>query len=207
VERQVPRRRPQILAWRRRPGFRPGIAASGQSDLFAHEDRDREQSINFVTCHDGFTLNDLVSYDVKHNEANGRRTGTAPTTTGLELRGGGADEQSRNRTAPQPPGQELPCPQSAGNRHANASRRDEVRRTQRGNNNAYCQDNELSWFDWSLVDKHAGLRRFVRLLVASRLGPQRDTDDRSGTLAEFLSQNVAVARGEARPARLGASFP
>jgi isoamylase len=66
---------------------------------------------------------------------------------------------------------------------------DEVRRTQRGNNNAYCQDNELSWFDWSLVEKHAGLRRFVKLLVSCRLDPDRegeDGEDGDATLEEFI---------------------
>jgi len=54
----------------------------GSPSLYGHKEREPEQSVNFVTCHDGFTLNDLVSYDVKHNEANARTTGTAPTTTG-----------------------------------------------------------------------------------------------------------------------------
>ena len=63
---------------------------------------------------------------------------------------------------------------------------DEVRRTQQGNNNAYCQDNEISWFDWSLVEKHAGLRRFVKLLLACRLDLHRDSADSGTTLLEFL---------------------
>jgi len=63
---------------------------------------------------------------------------------------------------------------------------DEVRRTQRGNNNAYCQENEISWFDWSLVEKHAGLCRFVKLLLACRLDLHRNFADSSATLIEFL---------------------
>ena len=85
---------------------------------------------------------------------------------------------------------------------------DEVRRTQQGNNNAYCQDNEISWFDWSLVEKHAGLRRFVKLLLACRLDPDRDTADRDATLTEFLDETrPALARREARRARLEPALP
>ena len=63
---------------------------------------------------------------------------------------------------------------------------DEVRRTQQGNNNAYCQDNEISWFDWSLVEKHAGLLRFVKLLLAGRLDLHRESADSAATLMEIL---------------------
>ena len=71
MERPVPRRRPPVLEGRRR--HRPALATRllGSPDLYGHEEREAEQSINFVTCHDGFTLNDLVSYNGKHNEANG----------------------------------------------------------------------------------------------------------------------------------------
>ena len=156
-------------------------------DLYAHKTREPEQSINFVTCHDGFTLNDLVSYNDKHNEANGE-----------ENRDGANDNYSWNCGVEGPTSDPdiewLRTRQvknflalnlfAAGTPMLLAG--DEVRRTQQGNNNAYCQDNEISWFDWSLLEKHAGLHRFVKLLVASRLGPDRDTEDRAMTLTEFL---------------------
>jgi glycogen operon protein len=157
-------------------------------DLYAHEAREPEQSVNFVTCHDGFTLNDLVSYNEKHNKANGE-----------ENRDGANDNCSWNCGAEGPTGdaeiERLRDRQVknflALNLFAMGTPMllagDEVRRTQQGNNNAYCQDNELSWFDWSLVEKHAGLRRFVKLLLACRLDPGRDTSDRGATLTEFLA--------------------
>ncbi|MCR4411205.1 MAG: glycogen debranching protein GlgX [Thermoguttaceae bacterium] len=156
-------------------------------DLYAHKEREPEQSINFVTCHDGFTLNDLVSYNEKHNEANGEQNcdgandnyswncGAEGPTTDREV------ERLRERQI-----KNLLVLNMLAIGTPMLLAGDEVRRTQQGNNNAYCQDNELSWFDWSLVDKHAGLRRFVKLLVACRLDPNRDTADHGTTLAEFL---------------------
>ena len=129
-----------------------------------------EQSVNFVTCHDGFTLNDLVSYDHKHNEANGENN-----------RDGANDNRSWNC------GVEGPTDDRGVKKLRNRqiknfltvtmlsvgmpmlSMGDEVLRTQRGNNNAYCQDNETSWFDWTLLTKHADVRRFVTLLNARRV--------------------------------------
>jgi len=157
-------------------------------DLYAHKQREPEQSINFVTCHDGFTLNDLVSYNEKHNEANGEQNrdgandnfswncGVEGPTDDLEIERL-RDRQARNFLAF--------TLLSVGTPMMLAG--DEVRRTQRGNNNAYCQDSEISWFDWSLVEKHAGLRRFVKLLLACRLGSHRNTEDRDATLAQFLA--------------------
>jgi glycogen operon protein len=157
-------------------------------DLFSHEDREPEQSINFVTCHDGFTLNDLVSYDHKHNEANGHFN-----TDGMD------ENLSWNHGAEGPTTDEY----IEGTRIRDIKNffaytllsmgtpmllsGDEVRRTQRGNNNAYCQDNELSWFDWSQVDAQAGLRRFVRELIRFRLTYGFDIDDDNKTLAEELA--------------------
>ncbi len=141
----------------------------GSPEIFGHEDREAEQSINFVTCHDGFTLNDLVSYDQKHNEENGEGN-----------RDGADDNRSWNC------GVEGPSDDSLIEKLRSRQVKnffaatmlslglpmfvmgDEVRRTQLGNNNAYCQDNELSWFDWSLLDKHADVHRFVSLLCARR---------------------------------------
>ncbi len=156
-------------------------------DLYAHEAREPEQSVNFVTCHDGFTLNDLVSYDAKHNEANGE-----------ENRDGANDNYSWN-CGVEGPSDDPQIEQLRQRQIKNflalnllaigtpmLLAGDEVRRTQRGNNNAYCQDSDLSWFDWSLLDQHAGLRRFVKLLLACRLAPERDIADRDVTLTQLL---------------------
>jgi glycogen operon protein len=141
----------------------------GSPDLFGHENREAEQSVNFVTCHDGFTLNDLVSYDRKHNEVNGE-----------ENRDGSNDNLSWNC------GVEGPTEDAAIEALRNRQVKnffaltlmaagapmllmgDEVRRTQLGNNNAYCQDNEISWFDWRLLERHADVYRFVKRLVTFR---------------------------------------
>src|SRR5437868_5749746 len=87
----------------------------------------------------------------------------------LELRHRRADRRPGRRSAAKPPGQELPDGDAVIARTAMLLMGDEVRRTQSGNNNAYCQDNELSWFDWSLRDRHADVLRFVRLLNARRV--------------------------------------
>ena len=147
----------------------------GSPSIYAHKDREAEQSVNFVTCHDGFTLNDLVSYNQKHNEANRE-----------ENRDGSNDNRSWNC------GAEGPTPDPAIEKLRNRQVKnfftatlfalgmpmilmgDEIRRTQLGNNNAYCQDNEISWFDWTLTERHADILRFVRLLIERRL--LRDTD-------------------------------
>jgi len=128
-----------------------------------------EQSIHFVTCHDGFTLNDLVSFNGKHNEANGE-----------ENRDGSNDNLSWNCGAEGPT--DDPEIERLRNRQVKnfltitllavgapmLLMGDEVRRTQRGNNNAYCQDNEISWFDWTLLDKHPDVYRFVKRLLSFR---------------------------------------
>jgi glycogen operon protein len=142
----------------------------GSPDIFAYREREPELSVNFVTCHDGFTLNDLVSYNGKHNEANGE-----------ENRDGTDDNRSWNC------GHEGPSTDSAIEALRQRQMKnffvtmlvsvgtpmllmgDEMRRTQLGNNNAYCQDNGLSWLDWTLLERHAGLQRFVRTLIAQRL--------------------------------------
>jgi len=143
---------------------------AGSSDLYGDDGRQPYHSINFVTSHDGFTLNDLVSYREKHNEANGEgnRDGDDNNFSdnyGVEgptkrpeieaLRG----RQVRNMLATLLLSQGVPMLLSG----------DECRRTQQGNNNAYCQDNAISWFDWNLVERNADLVRFVRGLVRFRL--------------------------------------
>jgi len=141
----------------------------GSPEVYGHKGREAEQSVNFVTCHDGFTLNDLVSYDRKHNESNGE-----------ENRDGTDDNRSWNCGVEGPT--DDPAVEALRNRQVKnflattlmslgtpmILMGDEVRRTQLGNNNAYCHDDELGWFDWSLVDKHADVRRFVSLLCARR---------------------------------------
>ena len=149
----------------------------GSPELYGHKQREAEQSVNFVTCHDGFTLNDLVSYNQKHNQANGE-----------DDRDGSNDNRSWNC------GVEGPSLDPAIEKLRNRQVKnfltlsllslglpmilmgDEVRRTQRGNNNAYCQDNEISWLDWRLLDQYADVHRFVRLLIERRqlrqIGPE-----------------------------------
>jgi glycogen operon protein len=141
----------------------------GSPEIFAHEHREPEQSVNFVTCHDGFTLNDLVSYNHKHNDANGENNcdgandnrswncGVEGPTDDAEV------EKLRNRQIKNFFSLTL---MSLGMPMILMG--DEVRRTQCGNNNAYCHDNELSWFDWTLVEKYSQLHRFVSLLCAGR---------------------------------------
>lgn len=142
----------------------------GSPDIYGHEEREPEQSINFVTCHDGFTLNDLVSYECKHNEANGeenRDGSNANLSWNCGVEGPTDDtaiEALRNRQVKNFLALTL-IAIGAPMLHMG----DEVRRTQGGNNNAYCQDNETSWFDWNLIERHADIHRFVRLLITARL--------------------------------------
>ncbi len=142
---------------------------TGSSDLYALNGRRPSASINFVTAHDGFTLRDLVSYNDKHNEANGEgnRDGESHNRSwncGVE---GPTDDpevnalrarQQRNFLATLMLSQGIPMLLGG----------DEMGRTQGGNNNAYCQDNEISWFDWEQVD--AGLLEFTSALIALRRG-------------------------------------
>jgi glycogen operon protein len=160
-----------------------GVAARllGSPDVYGHEEREAEQSINFVTCHDGFTLNDLVSYNHKRNEANGEhnRDGSNDNLSwncGAEgPTGDAAIEMLRNRQVKNFFALEL---LSTGTPMLLMG--DEVRRTQGGNNNAYCQDNEISWFDWTLLERHADIHRFVKMLAAFR--QRRDVVTEAGTL-------------------------
>ena len=141
----------------------------GSPAIYAHEEREVEQSVNYVTCHDGFTLNDLVSYTHKHNDGNGEnnRDGTDDNRSwncGME---GPSDDRAVEKIRKRQVKNFLTVTMlSAGIPMILMG--DEVRRTQYGNNNAYCQDNELSWFDWRLVEKHTDVHRFVTLLNARR---------------------------------------
>ena len=161
----------------------------GSPEIYGHKDREPEQSINFVTCHDGFTLNDLVSYNQKHNEANGENN--------LD---GANDNRSWNCGAEGPT--DAPVIERLRGRQIKnfltitmlslgvpmILMGDEVRRTQHGNNNAYCQDNETSWFDWTLVTKHVELHRFVKLLIARRLLRDDEHERRRVSLNQLMRQ-------------------
>ena len=142
----------------------------GSPELYGHKQREPEQSVNFVTCHDGFTLNDLVSYDHKHNEENGENN-----------RDGADDNRSWNCGVEG--ATDDPAVEKLRNRQVKnfltvtllsiglpmILMGDEVRRTQWGNNNAYCHDDETNWFDWTLLAKHADVHRFVTLVNARRI--------------------------------------
>jgi len=161
----------------------------GSPEIFGHENREAEQSLNFVTCHDGFTLNDLVSYERKCNEANGERNCD-----------GTDDNRSWNC------GVEGPTDDPAIERVRNRQVKnfftvtllslgipmilmgDEMRRTQHGNNNAYCHDDETNWLDWTLLEKHADVHRFVQLLCGRRLLRDADAERRRLTLNQILRE-------------------
>jgi len=158
--------------WRGDAGVLPEFATrvAGSSDLFSTTGRSPQASLNFVTCHDGFTLADLVSYERKHNEANGEenRDGTernfarnwgieGPTSNAAILAARRAAQRNMLATLMLSQGVPMIC---GG---------DEVGRTQRGNNNAYCQDNDTSWSDWNLGRRHRDLMRFAREAVRVRL--------------------------------------
>ena len=156
-------------------------------DLYAHEEREPEQSINFITCHDGFTFNDLVSYNHKHNWANkeGNRDGhnhNLSWNCGFE---GPTDDPKIERLRKKQIKNFLTINLLALGVPM-LLMGDEVRRTQMGNNNAYCQDNEISWFDWSLLEKHADIHRFVKELIRYRLSLNVYKDIRGVSLTRLL---------------------
>ena len=146
-----------------------GYRLAGSADLFQGDRRLPQSSVNFITAHDGFTLHDLVTYGSKHNEANGERNqdgsddnqswnhgveGETDDPEIIALR----ERQKRNMLATLFLSQGVPMLLGG----------DEMGRTQRGNNNAYCQDNELSWFDWKLDDRRKKLLEFTRSLIKLR---------------------------------------
>jgi glycogen operon protein len=161
----------------------------GSPDLYGHKEREAEHSVNFVTCHDGFTLNDLVSYDHKHNEDNGEHS-----------RDGADDNRSWN-CGVEGPSQD-PAIDALRNRQVKNFLTltlfslgvpmfvmgDEVRRSQNGNNNDYCHDDEARWFDWSLLEKHADIRRFVKMLLARRLMRNVERERKRVSLNQWLRE-------------------
>jgi isoamylase len=157
--------------WRGNPGTLPEFASrlTGSSDLYETSGRRPVASINFFTCHDGFTLNDLVSYNHKHNKANGEgnRDGTDDNRSwNCGVEGPNADPEVLELRARQKRNflTTLFCSQGVPMMLAG----DELSRTQRGNNNAYCQDNDISWVDWSLMDSERNMVDFTRALSALR---------------------------------------
>jgi glycogen operon protein len=159
----------------------------GSPEIYGHKEREAEQSVNFVTCHDGFTLNDLVSYNQKHNELNGENN-----------RDGANDNRSWNCGVEGPT--DDPAIEKLRDRQIKnllavtllslgvpmLLMGDEARRSQSGNNNAYCQDNETSWFDWNLVRQQTGLYRFVELLAARRALRKMDSERQRRSLNQLL---------------------
>jgi isoamylase len=169
---------------------------SGSPDVYAGEEREAEQSVNFVTCHDGFTLNDLVSFNAKHNEANSEsnRDGTDQNLSwNCGDEGATADpdvERLRNRQVKNFLALTL---LSIGTPMLLMG--DEVRRTQRGNNNAYCQNNEISWFDWTLSEKHADIHRFAKMLIGIRMNRHLPIERLDLTLNELLRRQPFTWHG------------
>jgi isoamylase len=159
----------------------------GSREIYGYDEREAEQSVNFVTCHDGFTLNDLVSYNQKHNQANRD-----------ENRDGADDNRSWNHGIEGPT--DDPAIEKLRNRQVKnfltvtllslgmpmILMGDEVRRTQNGNNNAYCHDDEIVWFDWTLLRKHAEVHRFVQRLTAKRLLQDTSPERRRLTLNQLI---------------------
>jgi glycogen operon protein len=175
-------------------GMAPALARrlSGSPDLYSQSGRQSQHSINFVTCHDGFTLRDLVTYNGKHNEANGEQNrdgGNDNCSWNCGVEGPTDDtevESLRNRQARNLAALLLVAggvPMVLGG--------DEFGRTQHGNNNAYCQDNETGWVDWRLVEQNSALTRFFRHLIAFRLAhPSLRHIDWPGEGGETLTRVV-----------------
>ena len=160
----------------------------GSPDIYGGQNREPEQSINFVTCHDGFTLMDLVSYNEKHNEANGEdnrdgsnvnhswNCGAEGPTQDAEI------ERLRNRQV-----KNFLVLTLLATGTPMLLMGDEVRRSQRGNNNAYCLDDETTWLDWSAVAGHADIHRFVRQLVTFRTARALPLERHVMTLNELIA--------------------
>jgi isoamylase len=169
---------------------------TGSPDIYAWEQREPEQSVNFITCHDGFTLNDLVSYDAKHNEANGdqNRDGTDSNYSwncGVE---GPTDdpaiEQLRTRQIKNFLALTL---LSVGTPMLLAG--DEMRHSQQGNNNAYCRNDELFSFDWTLLERYGEIHRFIKQMIAFRLNRRSPAERFDVTLPELLRKRPVQWHG------------
>jgi glycogen operon protein len=157
--------------WRGDPGMTGAFASrlGGSSDIFGDQQETPVNSINFVTCHDGFTMNDLVSFACKHNEANGEdgRDGAIENySDNFGVEGPSDDSEVEDLRLRQIKNFMVSLFVSRGVPMLLGG--DEFRRTQHGNNNAYCQDNATSWYDWRLATRNGGLVRFVKGLIALR---------------------------------------
>ena len=160
----------------------------GSLAIYGHKNREAEECVNFVTCHDGFTLNDLVSYNTKHNEGNGENN-----------RDGADDNRSWNHGVEGP--SDDPSIEKLRSRQVKnmlavtllslglpmIMMGDEVRRTQHGNNNGYCHDDETTWFDWTLLDKYQDVYQFTQRLIARRLLRDTNPDLQRFTLNQILN--------------------
>lgn len=163
---------------------------SGSSDLYQHQDGLPINSVNFITCHDGFTLNDLFSYNEKHNEANGEESrdgcnNNLSTNCGFEGPTNNLDilelrkKQAKNAFALLLLSEGVPM-MLAG---------DEILNSQNGNNNGYCQDNEITWIDWDMMNQNADMLRFVQNMITLR---KRHS---SIMRRRFLTGNIIEERG------------
>jgi glycogen operon protein len=171
-----------------------GIMASrflASPDIYGHRGREPEQSINFVTAHDGFTLNDLVSFNKKQNSANN------------EQNRDGCDHNYSWNCGVEGPTDDAAVEQLRRQQIKNffainllslgvpmLLMGDEMRRTKQGNNNTYCQDNELNWLDWNLLEKHADIHRFVKRLIHFRLSLPLHEEERNLSLTELLKTGI-----------------
>ena len=175
---------------------------AGSSDLYQRHNGSPLNSINFVTCHDGFTLNDLFSYNKKHNLANGEHNADGMNENFSFNCGAEGDTEKRDilRLRRRLAKNALACVLlSAGVPMLNGG--DEFLRTQKGNNNVYCQDNELAWFDWSLLEKNREIFEFTRQLIAFRKKHQvlrreiffSGVDEKTGSFdLRWLDENLAT---------------
>ncbi len=170
----------------------------GSPDIYGAQHREPEQSINFVTCHDGFTLYDLVSYNHKHNEANG------------EWNRDGSDANDSWNCGVEGPTQDAAIEQLRLRQVKNflvltllatgtpmLLMGDEICRTQQGNNNAYCLDDVTTWFDWSGVARHAEIHRFVRQLIRFRTAGTLPLERVELTLNELIAKHRVEWHGVA----------
>ncbi len=168
----------------------------GSPSIYGQREREAEESVNFVACHDGFTLNDIVTYNQKHNQENGEdnrdgrddnrswNCGLEGTTEDPEI------ERLRNRQV-----KNFLATTMFSVGVPMFGMGDEVRRSQGGNNNAYCQDNDTSWFDWKLLSKHADVLRFVKLLIERRVLRGAEYERRRVSLRQVLREAKCVWHG------------
>lgn len=144
-----------------------GSRLTGSADLYADDGRSAYNSVNFITCHDGFTLYDLVSHNRKHNEANleNNTDGTSDNNSWNCGAEGETNDEAVNLLRKQLM-KNFACTLLFSMGTPMILGGDEFMRSQQGNNNAYCQDNEISWFDWTLIDRNADMVSFFRKAIA-----------------------------------------